>query len=257
MTCIIIEDQPPAQRILKKFIEDISTLQLKATFSDALQALEYLKIEEVELVFLDIHLPKISGIDFLKVLPNPPHIILTTAFSEYAVESYEFSVVDYLLKPFSFQRFVKAISKIPLKTQPSHTTNSNEYTPITPNHLFIKSGYEHIKITLNNILYIHSDTDYTEIVLSQKKYLSSESLRYWSETLNPQQFVRIHKSYIVNTAKIEKMMGNQVYLSKNIVVPIGRGLQRRVCEAIYSVKLQRFFGENCSIYLNILCRKMR
>ena len=224
MNCIIIEDQPPAQRILKKFVGDIGTLQLKATFSDALQALEFLKVETVDLIFLDIHLPKISGIDFLKVLPNPPHIILTTAFPDYALESYEFSVVDYLLKPFSFQRFVKAVSKIPTQTQNSNTIASkeNSHIPAISEYLFIKSGYEHIKITLNNILYIQSDTDYTEIVLPQKKYISSESLRYWTETLHSQQFVRIHKSYIVNTTQIEKMMGNQLYLLGNIVVPIGR-----------------------------------
>lgn len=218
MNCIIIEDQPPAQRVLKKFIEDIGTLQLKATFSDALQALEFLKVEEVDLIFLDIHLPKISGIDFLKVLPNPPHIILTTAFSDYALESYEFSVVDYLLKPFSFQRFVKAVSKI----KPSNGSTSNENHQAVLEYLFIKSGYEHIKITLSDILYIQSDTDYTEIVLPQKKYISSESLRYWSKTLQPNQFARIHKSYIVNTTKIEKMVGNQLYLFGGIVVPIGR-----------------------------------
>ena len=218
MTCIIIEDQPPAQRVLKKFIEDIGTLELKATFTDALQALEFLKMETIDLIFLDIHLPKISGIDFLKVLPNPPHVILTTAFSDYALESYEFSVVDYLLKPFSFQRFVKAISKIPVKTTPSVI----EKMPKFRQEIFIKSGYEHIKITINDIIYIKSDTDYTEIVLPKKKYLSSEPLRYWLKELNPQQFTRVHKSYIINTVKVEKMIGNQLYLEKNQAIPIGR-----------------------------------
>ncbi|MFT5167549.1 MAG: two-component SAPR family response regulator, partial [Saprospiraceae bacterium] len=118
MNCIIIEDQPPAQRILKKYINDIGSLNLIATFSDALQAMEFLKTEEVDLVFLDIHLPKISGIDFLKTMTNPPNVILTTAFSEYALESYEFNVVDYLLKPFSFQRFVKAVSKVSVENDP-------------------------------------------------------------------------------------------------------------------------------------------
>ncbi|MGB5228874.1 MAG: response regulator, partial [Eudoraea sp.] len=113
MNCIIIEDQPPAQRILKKFIEDIGSLQLKGVFSDAIQAMEFLKTNSVDLMFLDIHLPKISGIDFLRTMPNPPFVILTTAFSDYALESYDLNVVDYLLKPFSFQRFVKAVSKIP------------------------------------------------------------------------------------------------------------------------------------------------
>ena len=220
MTCIIIEDQPPAQRILKKFIADIGILELKATFSDALKALEFLKTERVDLIFLDIHLPKISGLDFLKVLPNPPHIILTTAFPDYALESYEFSVVDYLLKPFSFQRFVKAVSKIPVDTFQSEITKSEH--PLFRKEIFIKSGYEHIKITISDILFIKSDSDYTEITLPNKKHLSSETLRYWTKELDKDVFIRIHKSYLINSAKVEKMIGNQLFLSNNQVVPVGR-----------------------------------
>lgn len=217
MTCIIIEDQPPAQRILKKYITDIGSLELKATFPDALKAMEFLKSEAVDLAFLDIHLPKISGIDFLKMVSNPPHVILTTAFSNYALESYEFDVVDYLLKPFSFQRFVKAVNKVPSKmtTQIEHTTSPKTF-------IFIKSGYEHIKISTTDILYIKSDADYTEIHLSNKKHLSSEPLRYWLETLNKQIFVRVHKSFIINSLRIEKIAGNQVYLIGENRIPIGR-----------------------------------
>ena len=221
MNCIIIEDQPPAQRILKKYIEDFGTLQLKATFSNAIPAMEFLKTEEVDLIFLDIHLPKISGIDFLKSLPNPPAIILTTAFSEYALESYEFNVVDYLLKPFSFQRFVKAISKIPTKNAIQTSDNNDN----TRKELFIKSGYEHIKITIDDILYIKSDADYTEIFLPDKKHLSSEPLRYWLENLDNNQFMRIHKSYIINISKIEKVASNQVFLNEKTIIPIGRAFK--------------------------------
>ncbi|MFK8007114.1 MAG: LytR/AlgR family response regulator transcription factor [Saprospiraceae bacterium] len=221
MNCIIIEDQPPAQRILKKYIEDLGTLQLKATFSNAIQAMEFLKTEKVDLIFLDIHLPKISGIDFLKSLPNPPAIILTTAFSEYALESYEFNVVDYLLKPFSFQRFVKAVSKMPYKNA-GQTFDNNENTK---KEIFIKSGYEHIKVIIDDIFYIKSDADYTEIFLTNKKHLSSESLRYWLENLDNHQFIRIHKSYIINTAKIEKVVSNQVFLNEKMIIPIGRAFK--------------------------------
>jgi DNA-binding LytR/AlgR family response regulator len=218
MNCIIIEDQPPAQRILKKYITDIETLTLKATFSNGIEAMEFLKTEVVDLIFLDIHLPKISGIDFLKTIQNPPHVILTTAFSDYALESYEFSVVDYLLKPFSFQRFVKAVGKVPSKIDkntPQSVDNQRE-------NIFIKSGYELIKITINDILFIKSDADYTEIIIENKKHLSSEPLRYWEESLDANQFVRVHKSYIVNTSKIEKIVGNQLHLPNKILVPIGR-----------------------------------
>ena len=220
MTCIIIEDQPPAQRILKKYIDDLGTLELKGTFSNAIQAIQFLKTEKVDLMFLDIHLPKISGIDFLKTLPNPPQVILTTAFPDYALESYEFNVVDYLLKPFSFQRFLKAVSKIPSKNNAGNRRNE----------IFIKSGYEHIKIRIDDILYIKSDADYTEILIPQKKYLSAEPLRYWLENLNPNQFVRIHKSFIINTTKIEKIAGNQLFLTEGKVIPIGRAYKEKFVE---------------------------
>ncbi len=233
INCIIIEDQAPAQRILKKYIQEVGTLELQGSFSNAIEALEFLKTNVVELIFLDIHLPKISGIDFLKAMSNPPHIILTTAFPDYALESYELSVVDYLLKPFSFQRFIKAISKIPEKVTSTSNSKNQEKAPEFAASLFIKSGYEHIKIRVDDILYIKSDGDYTELFLPQKKYLSSEPLRYWEEQLNSDQFVRVQKSFIINTIKIEKLVGNQVYLSGDRQVPIGRAYKEGFIKKIY------------------------
>jgi DNA-binding LytR/AlgR family response regulator len=225
MNCIIIEDQPPAQRILQKYIADTGTLTLKGTFSDALQAMEFLKSEKVDLIFLDIHLPRISGIDFLKSLPQPPPVILTTAFPNYALEGYELNVVDYLLKPFSFQRFVKAISKVPSVTgQPAGQREMEDKQQIRK-EIFIKSGYEHIKITVDDILYIKSDADYTEIHIPGKKMLSQQSLSYWTEILVPSQFVRVHKSYIINSSKIEKIVGNRIHLSDQTVIPVGRAFK--------------------------------
>jgi len=225
MNCIIIEDQPPAQRILKKYIADTGTLALKGIFSDALQAVEFLKTERVDLIFLDIHLPKISGIDFLKSLPKPPHVILTTAFSDYALESYELNVVDYLLKPFSFQRFVKAISKVPSGSVHPTKQVTRENDPRMLKEIFIKSGYEHIKIAIDDILYIKSDADYTEIHTPGKKLLSQQSLNYWTEILIPSQFVRVHKSYIINSSKVEKIAGNRIHLCDQTIIPIGRAFR--------------------------------
>lgn len=214
MVCIVIEDQPPAQRILKKYIEDIGVLNLVGVFPDALEAMIFLKSQNVDLIFLDINLPKISGIDFLRALPNPPHIILTTAFSDYALESYELNVTDYLLKPFSFERFSKAVNKV--------LPNSNS---ASTNELYIKSGFEHIKIIIEDILFIKSDADYTEIITEKKKYLSNESLRHWLEVLSKHQFIRTHKSYIINTKKIEKFSRNTVTISQNHKLPIGRAFK--------------------------------
>lgn len=221
MKCIIIEDQPPAQRILKKYIKDLGKLELVNTFSNAIDAMAFLKSNQVDLIFLDIHLPKISGIDFLRAMPNPPAVILTTAFADYALESYEFNVVDYLLKPFPFTRFVKAVAKVPTKPSSDSETLEPVQKPVRKT-MFIKSGYEHVKVSIDEIKYIKSDADYTEVYVGDQRYLSSEPLRYWLEQLDSDQFIRIHKSYIVNIAMVEKVSGNQVYLIDEMVIPIGR-----------------------------------
>ncbi|WP_299312287.1 response regulator transcription factor [uncultured Aquimarina sp.] len=218
MKCIIIEDQLPAQRILKKYIEDTGSLALIGTFTDALEAMKMMKLTKVDVIFLDIHLPKISGIDFLKTLSNPPQVILTTAFSNYALESYEFDVVDYLLKPFSFQRFIKAISKVETKQQnliPSVATTEK-------NEVYTKVGYDLVRILIDDITHIVSDADYTELHLQNKKHVSSERLRYWEELLPSEKFMRVHKSYIINTSKIERVSGNQIYLINQKPIPLGR-----------------------------------
>lgn len=217
-TCIIIEDQPPAQRILQKFINDIGTLELKGTFADALNAINFLQEQPIDLIFLDIHLPKISGMDFLKTLKSSPKIILTTAFSEYALESYEYNVVDYLLKPFSFQRFVQAVTK----SDSAKTIAEKDNLQNNIKSFVIKSGYEFVKVDSFEILYIKSDTDYTEIVTQQKIYLSSDTLKKWLEKLDTSIFCQIHKSHILNTKYLQKIVGNQVYLTNGKTLPIGR-----------------------------------
>lgn len=228
--CIIIEDQPPAQRVLKKFIADIGNIELAATFTDALQAMDFLRTEAVDLIFLDIHLPKISGIDFLKTLKQKPPVILTTAFSNYALESYEYDVVDYLLKPFSFERFVQAVSKVPLPI--AKQPREQGAIALNAEVIFIKSGYEHIRINVADILYIRSDADYTEIFMEDRKYLSQEPLRYWEEHLDQKKFVRIHRSFLINTSKIEKIIGNRVYLIQNTTLPVGRAYKESFMDHI-------------------------
>ena len=220
MTCIIIEDQAPAQRLLKNYIDQVDFLELKGTFSNGIDALQYLNNHDVDLMFLDIHLPKISGIDFLKTLSNPPKVILTTAFSEYAIESYELNVIDYLLKPFSFQRFLKAILK--LQHQNIAERGTEKSVEDTPSFIFVKSGYEHLKLNIKDIEYIKSESDYTEVCTEQHKYLTSHALKYWIEYLDESKFCQVHKSYIVQINKISKVSGNQIYLNSSTVIPIGR-----------------------------------
>ncbi len=225
ISCIIIEDQPPAQRVLKKYIDDYGSLDLVGTFSDSIQAMSFLKTSRVDLIFLDIHLPKISGIDFLKTIANPPNIILTTAFPDYALESYDLNVVDYLLKPFSFQRFIQAVNKV---NQKNIKTNGSSGAQDSTKEIFIKSGHEYIKVHIDDIIFIKSDADYTELILSDRKHLTLESLRYWEENLSPDQFLRIHKSYIINTDKIEKISGGQVFLASDFKIPVGRSYKEKL-----------------------------
>ncbi len=229
MNCIIIEDQAPAQRILKRYIEDVGSLILLNTFSDPIQAMSFLKTGSVDLIFLDIHLPKLSGIEFLKSITNPPKVILTTAFPDYALESYDLDVVDYLLKPFSFQRFVKAVSKVSIEKQ---STDRPEAT--IPKSLFLKSGHEHIKINVDQISHINSDADYTDVYYGNQKYISSESLKYWEDILHPYGFIRVHKSHIVNLSMVEKISKNQIYLLTKVKVPIGRTYKKSLEERYLS-----------------------
>lgn len=219
-SCIIIEDQPPAQRILKKYIVDIGNLELKGTFGDALAALTFLKSNPIDLIFLDIHLPKISGIDFLKILVQKPKVILTTAFPDYAIQSYELDVLDYLLKPFSFERFVKAISKVSYSGEVS-TNPTSANTDNTADFIFIKTGKDFQKIEIAAIQFIKSNGDYTQLFMTTGKYLVAQPLKYWLEKLSAKSFCQIHKSYLVNVAHISKVSGNQIYLKEQIL-PIGR-----------------------------------
>jgi len=216
MKCIIIEDQPPAQRILKKYITDYGSLELVGVFGDALAAMEYLNSHSVDLMFLDIHLPKLSGMDFLKSLQSPPAVILTTAYPDFALESYDLSVVDYLLKPFSFPRFVKAVAKVPSNQAISVVEESKSES------IFIKSGHEHIKVNLNDILYIKADNDYTEIYVQEKKYLSPESLKHWLENIGGDVLIQVHKSYLVNVNNIKKVSSTSIVVENDENIPIGR-----------------------------------
>ncbi|MDN3643052.1 response regulator transcription factor [Lutimonas halocynthiae] len=234
MNCIIIEDQAPAQRILKRYIEDVGSLNLINTFSDPIEAMSFLKSNSVDVIFLDIHLPKLSGIDFLKAISNPPKVILTTAFPDYALESYDLDVVDYLLKPFSFQRFVKAVSKLSLSDQ--GVEKANESNATNSKSLFLKSGHEYIKIDIDQISHINSDADYTDVYYAEKKFISSESLKYWEDALSEYEFIRVHKSYIVNLKMVEKIAKNQIYLLTNAIVPIGRTYKKILDERYLSQK---------------------
>lgn len=214
INCIIIEDQPLAQFILQEYISEVDNLCLKGTFADTNKAKTFMSAEYIDLIFLDIHLPQTSGIEFLRSLPNHPKTIFTTAYPEYALESYEFNVIDYLLKPFSYERFLQAISKL------ESVVNTQEINGFSK-AVIIKSNHEHIKVNTSDIVYIASDSHYTEIYTFQKTYLSKDSLKQWLKKLDPKYFCQVHKSYLINIKYLNKVSGNIIHL-KNTSIPLGR-----------------------------------
>ena len=244
MTCIIVEDQPHAQSILEKYISDINAVDLLGTFGDALEALSFLKETTVDLIFLDIHLPKLSGIDLLGILNPRPKVIFTTAFSEYALQGYELDVVDYLLKPFSFKRFLQAISKAERLLE-SGTENPKlaaaKKSASPEGMIFIKSGTDYLRIEKKAIKYIKANGDYTSIFTSQSKHLASHPLKYWLQHLPSRYFCQIHKSYIVNISFIQRISGNQIFIDKE-QLPIGRTFR----DAFFAGYLEGDLGEKSS-----------
>ncbi len=214
MNCIIIEDELPAQNILKNYIGKIPDLTLIDAFQTATNANAFFKEHTVDLVFLDINLPDISGLDFIKTVKNPPRIIITTAYSDYAVSSFELdTIVDYLVKPFSFDRFLKAIKKT--EKQVNNSIKTEKET------LLLNVDKTIHKIYLDDILYLESDRNYITFFTKNKKLTIIDSLKKWEESLNKKGFVQIHKSYIVNSKKIEKFTGTYVVIF-NQKIPIGR-----------------------------------
>ncbi len=223
--CLIVDDEPPAQRILERYIDDISYLELVGKATHPSEALNVLQSQEVDLVFLDINLPQVSGLDFLKSVDRLPEIIITTAYPEYALEGFELNVRDYLVKPISFDRFMKAISRLPTNTdtkesasrQSSDREPANKRTDFT----FIKTDGAIYRIDFDKIRYLSSDGDYLNVYMDDHHYYLRQTLKYWHELLPEDQFFRVHKSYIVNLSRVNEIVGNRIKIGEE-VVPIGR-----------------------------------
>ncbi|OSY88931.1 transcriptional regulator [Tenacibaculum holothuriorum] len=215
MKCIIIEDELPAQLILKSYIKRFDQLELISSFQTAIEANSFLKKNTIDLVFLDINLPDISGLDFIKTVQNPPQIIITTAYPDYALDSFELdTIVDYLVKPFSLERFLKAISKAEKRYQ-SESNYSNSET------IFLNIDKALHKVKIEDILYIESDRNYLTFVTEKQKLSVIDSLKNWTESLSKHQFIQVHKSYLINLKKVDKVIGNILYI-KEQKIPIGR-----------------------------------
>ncbi|GAB2556617.1 LytR/AlgR family response regulator transcription factor [Spirosoma areae] len=219
LKCIIIEDEPLAVKILSDYISQVPFLELQETFKDAILAIDYLRDTPVDLIFLDIHLPKLKGVAFLKTLNQPPAVIMTTAYHQYAVEGFNLNVTDYLLKPIDFERFLLAVNKV--KTAQSEKQQPNE-SPEVKDFIFLSVQKKKVKILFSEIVYIESQREYIKIVTIKQEYLSKMSTHEIEELLPATLFKRIHRSFIVSISRIDSYTAELVEVN-GVSIPIGRG----------------------------------
>ena len=217
--CIIIEDEPLAVKVLSDYVHQVPFLQLQGTFKDAIYATEYLRDHHTDLIFLDIHLPKLKGMAFLKTLAHPPAVIITTAYHQYAVEGFELNVTDYLLKPIEFERFLTAVNKV--KTALGGKQKFYESSGIK-DFIFINVRKKKIKILFSEIVYIESQREYVKIVTTKDHYLSKMSTHEIESLLPANMFKRIHRSFIVSINKIQSYTSKIVEVN-GVSIPVGRG----------------------------------
>lgn len=231
--CLVVEDEPLAAEILEDYIRQISFLELETVASNALDALDLLKAGNIDVVFLDIHLPKLKGLDFIRTLKSPPQIIITTAFREYALEGHELNVVDYLLKPISFQRFIGAVNRlkengkalVPMAT-PLHATKDEAF-------FLININKKKIKIYTDEVLFIESKKEYISIVTASDTYLAKYQLADIENQLGKNAFIRIHRSFIVSRKKIKAFTATDVEIGGH-KIPIGRSYKELVIGSLES-----------------------
>ncbi len=227
LAAIAIDDEPIALDVIKNLSAKIPFIELKATFTNAFEAIAFLQKEKIDLIFLDIKMPDISGIDFIKSILNPPMVIFTTAYSEHAVQSFELDAIDYLLKPFSLSRFLKACSKANEQYELKNKIN----TVSLPASLFIKSGYGQERVDIDEILYAESNGNYVQFVLTNKKIISRLTMSEAEVLLSASSFIRIHRSYIVSKKHITKIEKNSVWI-KQTELPVGASYINEVAKMI-------------------------
>lgn len=220
LKCIIVEDEPLAVKVLADYVSQVPFLDLQGSFKDAILATEYLRNHDVDLIFLDIHLPKLKGMAFLKTLSNPPAVIITTAYNQYAVEGFNMNVTDYLLKPIEFERFLVAVNKV--KSTQHEKPEPADVAEAGKDYLFLNVQKKKVRILFSEIVYVESQREYIKIVTIKKEYLSKMSTHEIESLLPSNLFKRIHRSYIVCVDKIESYTAEMVEVN-GVSIPIGRG----------------------------------
>jgi DNA-binding LytR/AlgR family response regulator len=238
MNCLIVDDEPLAQLVIEEYIKTIPFLTLLGRCSSAFEAFDKLRTQKIDLIFLDIHMPNVSGIDFINALDNKPYFIFTTAYSEHALEGFNLNAVDYLLKPIPFERFLKAVNKVyelfslrnerhEYKTEaPSEASRADDF-------IMVKSDYQTIRINLNDIVYIEGLKDYVKIHLeSGKPVVTLNSLKNLAEKLPSDVFIRVHKSFIVSINKINSIVRNRIIIGDKWI-PIGENFKELFHEILH------------------------
>ena len=238
--CLVIDDELPARDVLQKHIADVEALELAGTCTNAVEALSFLQSNTVDLLFLDIQMPYILGTNFIRTLKNPPKVIFTTAFRKYAIEGFELDAVDYLLKPISFDRFLKSVNKILQVNLQSNTT----ITTATENHpepaqpfLYLRVDRKMVKVLFNDILYIEGLRDYIRIFTTSKTIVTKHLLATLEEMLPSDAFLRIHRSYIVSISKIDSYNTDTIEIGKK-VLPTGRLYKHDVSKLLNASSLR-------------------
>lgn len=228
---LIIDDEHIAHDIIKGYCDMLPNLEFKANCYDAIEAIDYLNKHEVDLIFLDLNMPKLKGFEFLKTLSSSPKVIVTTAYSEFAIEGYELNVVDYLLKPFSFERFLSAINKVTASN--TNTSEKEQKGNLKPEekYIFLKQNNSHIQVDLDTILFIEASGNYTKVVTIKNTITIREKISDTIELFSENDFIQVHKSFAVAKKHINSIEGNRIYIEDH-TVPIGKLYKANINELL-------------------------
>ena len=234
LKCIIVDDEEMAVKVIASHVGNIKELELVGIYTNAVDAFAALQQQQIDIVFLDIQMPRMNGITLIRSLSSPPHIILTTAHREFALEGYDLDVTDYLLKPISFERFLKAVGKV-LQHEKIQYDNealiqaaaSNSETPF----IYIKSDRQFVKVLLDDILFIESIKNHVKIVTTKQTHFTLVTISDMEEKLPPQRFIRIHRSYIVSVSKLEKFTHTSVTIDK-LELPVGESYKNELLKRL-------------------------
>ncbi|SMO81586.1 two component transcriptional regulator, LytTR family [Saccharicrinis carchari] len=227
---VIIDDEPKAIEVLKRYCDDMEIIEVEATFRDPVKAIEFIQHSPVNLILLDINMPKLSGLEFLDILNAKPKIIFTTAYPQFALNSYDYDAVDYLLKPIDFQRFLKAVIKAQKIIDAENELKKKTPTEAQNNKtIYIKSGPQLYKINVEDILYLEKDGNYLLFHTVDKKILSRQNMKDIFEILDPKDFIRVHKSYVVAIRHINVIEAHQLRMG-NVKIPVGRNFREGLLE---------------------------